>query len=200
MTHSFLELFNQAGLIGKSVIISLIFASIWCWAIIISTSFRLSKLNYALKGRKNAYASRFSKMISLGKKESEIRFDEEPYDMRLFRVSSRLKREAQDLMDYAQSGLSSLAIIASVSPFVGLFGTVWGIMTSFQGIAASKDTSLAVVAPGIAEALLATAIGLAAAIPASIAYNKLKSTHSLLSKRTMRKMEEQAFILMKKEA
>jgi biopolymer transport protein TolQ len=76
-----------------------------------------------------------------------------------------------------------LATVGSAGPFVGLFGTVWGIMTSFQSIAASKNTSLAVVAPGIAEALLATALGLVAAIPATIFYNKLSSQVSRIAQR-----------------
>ena len=78
----------------------------------------------------------------------------------------------------AEGGLPNLAVISSVAPFIGLFGTVWGIMTSFVGIAAAKDTSLAVVAPGIAEALAATAYGLAAAIPASIGYNRIGAAFS----------------------
>ncbi len=83
-------------------------------------------------------------------------------------LDSVIAREAQRVED----GLSLLAIVATASPFIGLFGTVWGIMTAFQAIAAQKNTNLTVVAPSIAEALFATAIGLAAAIPAYIAYNK----------------------------
>jgi biopolymer transport protein TolQ len=84
-------------------------------------------------------------------------------------MSLTLERETETLEKY----LSSLATIGSTAPFVGLFGTVWGIMNSFQSIALTKNTTLAVVAPGIAEALLATALGLVAAIPAVVAYNKL---------------------------
>lgn len=84
-----------------------------------------------------------------------------------------MTRAARDLILKAEAGLPNLAIVSSVAPFVGLFGTVWGIMTSFAGIAEARDTSLAVVAPGIAEALAATAWGLAAAIPASIGYNRI---------------------------
>jgi biopolymer transport protein TolQ len=83
-------------------------------------------------------------------------------------LDSLIAQESQD----AETGLSSLAIVATASPFVGLFGTVWGIMHAFQAIAVQKNTNLSVVAPSIAEALFATAIGLAAAIPAYIAYNK----------------------------
>jgi biopolymer transport protein ExbB/TolQ len=82
-----------------------------------------------------------------------------------------LQSESATLLRHLQSGLSLLATVGSTAPFIGLFGTVWGIMNSFTSIAAAKDTSLAVVAPGIAEALLATAVGLAAAIPAVVFYN-----------------------------
>lgn len=84
-----------------------------------------------------------------------------------------MTRAARMLLTRAEGGLPNLAVISSVARFVGLFGTVWGITVSFSAIAAAKDTSLAVVAPGIAEALAATAIGLAAAIPASIGYNRI---------------------------
>jgi biopolymer transport protein ExbB/TolQ len=88
-----------------------------------------------------------------------------------------------DRLKRLEAGLSLLATVGSTAPFVGLFGTVWGIMNSFTSIAASKDTSLAVVAPGIAEALLATAFGLVAAIPAVIAYNKLATSLSGIAHR-----------------
>ena len=87
-----------------------------------------------------------------------------------------MNRAARQVVRRVDGGLPMLAIIASVSPFIGLLGTVWGIMASFVGIAESRDTSLAIVAPGIAEALAATAYGLAAAIPASIGYNKLAAS------------------------
>jgi biopolymer transport protein TolQ len=86
-------------------------------------------------------------------------------------------------MERIERSLLFLATVGSAAPFVGLFGTVWGIMTSFQAIAATKNTSLTVVAPGIAEALLATALGLLAAIPAVIAYNKLSSSASVIGQR-----------------
>src|SRR5690606_10271525 len=92
------------------------------------------------------------------------------------RVGEAMRRAAQVLLSRLDGGLPSLAVISSVAPFIGLLGTVWGIMTSFASIADVNDTSLAVVAPGIAEALAATAIGLAAAIPASIGYNRLSSS------------------------
>jgi biopolymer transport protein ExbB/TolQ len=91
-----------------------------------------------------------------------------------------------------------LAVVSSVAPFIGLFGTVWGIMNSFVGIAASKDTSLAVVAPGIAEALVVTALGLVAAIPASFAYNRFASVFSSLNRRLSRAIDDHVDMLTHK--
>jgi biopolymer transport protein TolQ len=98
-------------------------------------------------------------------------------------------------MDALESHLAFLASVGSVSPYIGLFGTVWGIMNSFRQIAASHDTSLAVVAPGIAEALFATAMGLVAAIPASIAYNHLSSSVNRIAARLEGFAEEFSAIL-----
>jgi biopolymer transport protein ExbB/TolQ len=89
------------------------------------------------------------------------------------RIIEAMNRNARSVIAAVEGGLPNLAVISSVAPFVGLFGTVWGIMSSFIAIGAAKDTSLAVVAPGIAEALAATAIGLAAAIPASVGYTRI---------------------------
>src|SRR4029077_17037658 len=89
------------------------------------------------------------------------------------RVADSMHRVAQTLLTRMEGGLPNLAVISSVAPFIGLFGTIWGIMASFFAIAESQDTSLAAVAPGIAEALAATALGLATAIPATIGYNRL---------------------------
>ena len=106
-----------------------------------------------------------------------------------------MRRRAREIIDREQAGLANLAVISSVAPFVGLLGTVWGIMTSFIGIAAAKDTSLAVVAPGIAEALAATAVGLAAAIPAAFAYNRLAAAFSAAGRRILNLTEQQAYRL-----
>jgi Biopolymer transport proteins len=104
------------------------------------------------------------------------------------------------LLGRLDRGLPSLAVISSVAPFIGLFGTVWGIMTSFASIADAKDTSLAVVAPGIAEALAATAIGLAAAIPAAMGYNRLSSAIGRLAQSLDHLIEDQAVALMVRSA
>ncbi len=112
------------------------------------------------------------------------------------RVTEAMRRAAREALSSAEGGLPNLAVIASVSPFVGLFGTVWGIMTSFVGIASAKDTSLAVVAPGIAEALAATAWGLAAAIPASIGYTRIGAGFSRAGQKLSHWIEARAVALI----
>ncbi len=191
---SFWALFMHAHLVVKLVMIGLLAASIWCWAIIVDKVllFRrtqaamdrfeetfwsgqsLEELYRALSSRpvtdmsavfvaamrewKRSFENGGRSVASLAQRIDKV-------------VDVTIQREAERL----ESKLLVLATIGSSAPFIGLFGTVWGIMTSFQAIAVSRNTSLAVVAPGIAEALLATAIGLAAAIPAVIAYNKLQA-------------------------
>jgi biopolymer transport protein ExbB/TolQ len=173
----------QADPIVKSVMALLAFASIACWAIIFEKAVRLIGLGRNLKNLEkvateptgsdvprglvqkllNAAHHEAEDGASRGEGRSELR-------ARLERaMRSALKVELQRL----EVGLPFLATVGSAAPFVGLFGTVWGIMNSFTSIAQQKDTSLAVVAPGIAEALFATALGLAAAIPAVIAYNQI---------------------------
>jgi biopolymer transport protein TolQ len=189
-------LFLRADLIVKVVMIMLLAASVWCWAIIIEKVIRIRKLN--------AMASDFEDSFWSGGSLDELyeRIDRRPRDpmaavfvsaMREWRraidkgfastealragLQERIDRVMQVTMaremDRAERHMTFLASTGSTAPFIGLFGTVWGIMNSFQSIAATKNTSLAVVAPGIAEALFATALGLVAAIPAVVAYNKL---------------------------
>ena len=191
---SLITLFLQAHIVVKLVIIGLLLASVWTWAIIVDKTFlyarvrrgmdhfekvfwsgqSLEDLYRSLTGRTpTAMASVFVAAMREWKRSFEAgarspiglqtRIDK-VLDVTIVRETDRLERR-----------LLFLATVGSAAPFIGLFGTVWGIMTSFQAIAASKNTSLAVVAPGIAEALLATALGLLAAIPAVIAYNKLSN-------------------------
>jgi biopolymer transport protein TolQ len=185
------SLFMQAGFVVKLVMLGLLGASVWTWAMVVDkvVSYRkarkqldsfeqvfwsgqsLEELYRSLSERQvSGMAAIFVGAMREWKKSFE-RGARSPIglQMRIDRAMDvTLARETETL----EARLSSLATIGSAAPFVGLFGTVVGIMTSFQGIAASKSTNLAVVAPGIAEALLATAIGLVAAIPAVIAYNK----------------------------
>ena len=188
-----LGMFMQASFIVKLVMLMLLGASVWCWAIIVNktimyTRFRrgmdkfeqtfwsgtsLEELYTSLSSRPaEGMASLFVAAMREWKRSvSSIGSSFMGLQARIDKVLDvSISREVERL----ESNLLFLATVASAGPFVGLFGTVWGIMTSFRSIAASKNTSLAVVAPGIAEALLATALGLFAAIPALVAYNKLQ--------------------------
>ncbi|MBC2861070.1 MULTISPECIES: protein TolQ [Stappia] len=199
---SFFALFLQAHLVVKLVMLGLVLASIWCWAIIVDkwllftrtkrqmnrfeTVFwsgqSLEELYRTLSGRANhSMAALFIAAMREWKRSHEgARPAIASLRQRIDRVMDvTIAREAERL----EARLLVLATVGSAAPFIGLFGTVWGIMTSFQAIAASKNTNLAVVAPGIAEALLATALGLLAAIPAVIAYNKLSADAGKLSAR-----------------
>ncbi len=195
-------LFMQAGFIVKLVMIGLMGASVWTWAIVIDkylsyararrqfdqfeqvfwSGQSLEELYRTLAERNNTgLAAIFVAAMREWKKSFE-RGARSPIglQMRIDRAMDvTMSRESEAL----ESRLSSLATIGSAGPFIGLFGTVIGIMTSFQAIAGSNNASLAVVAPGIAEALLATAIGLVAAIPAVIAYNKFSGEAGKLGAR-----------------
>ena len=211
---SFLSLFLQAHIVVKLVMLGLVFASVWCWGIIIDKTLlyartrramdhfekvfwsgqSLEDLYRTLSGRANdAMAALFVAAMREWKRSHE---GGKPaignLTQRIDRVMDvTIAREQERL----ESNLLVLATVGSAGPFIGLFGTVWGIMTAFQGIAASKNTSLAVVAPGIAEALFATALGLLAAIPAVIAYNRLSSDAGHLSARMEGFADEFAAIL-----
>ena len=116
------------------------------------------------------------------------------------RISDAMARAARELLTRSEGGLPNLAVISSVAPFVGLFGTVWGIMSSFAAIGQAQDTSLATVAPGIAESLAATAYGLAAAIPASIGYNRIGAAYARLGQEMASFVEERALALLSRPA
>jgi biopolymer transport protein TolQ len=193
---SFFALFMQADWVVKGVMIGLILASLGSWAVILDKLFRFNTLNRA--------ADRFEEQVSGGRSLEDVAGEagaNPPHALpRMLQAALKEWREAKTramtenqtaflvaridrILDAmiaretakVEEGLGSLAIVATASPFIGLFGTVWGIMHAFQSIALSKNTSLAVVAPSIAEALFATAIGLIAAIPAYIAYNKFST-------------------------
>ena len=170
-------LFLQAGLVGKSVMVILLLASIWCWLLILegwiaSRGFRLA----AQRAASGDIRPLVCDVFLAGEAAHAKTIKGEAVGESRQRLIEAMNRAARQVVRRVDGGLPMLAIIASVSPFIGLLGTVWGIMASFIGIAESRDTSLAVVAPGIAEALAATAYGLAAAIPASIGYNKLAAS------------------------
>jgi biopolymer transport protein TolQ len=191
---SIFTLFWQAHWIVKSVMIGLMACSVWVWAIAIDKIILYARTTRAMDGFEQTFWSGQSleelyRMVSArpnhsmaalfvaAMREWKRSFEGAPrsfagLQMRIEKVMDvTIMREIERL----ERRLLVLATVGSAGPFIGLFGTVWGIMTSFQSIAASKNTSLAVVAPGIAEALFATAIGLVAAIPATIFYNKFSS-------------------------
>ena len=191
---SIFTLFWQAHWIVKSVMIGLMACSVWVWAIAVDKIILYARTSRAMDGFEQTFWSGQSleelyRMVSArpnhsmaalfvaAMREWKRSFEGPPrsfagLQMRIEKVMDvTIMREIERL----ERRLLVLATVGSAGPFIGLFGTVWGIMTSFQSIAASKNTSLAVVAPGIAEALFATAIGLVAAIPATIFYNKFAS-------------------------
>ncbi len=186
-------LFMEAGPVVKAVIVMLLAASLWCWIIIFEALWTLGRLRRAIRREgadKGRTAELIGRIFAAGREEAYAAQGSAAEADRRSAITAAMKRRAQELVESGQRGLPNLAVIASVAPFVGLFGTVWGIMTSFAGIAAAKDTSLAVVAPGIAEALAATAIGLAAAIPAAFAYNRLIAAFGLASRALNRRIED----------
>jgi len=180
---SFLGLFLQADPIVKGVMILLVIASIACWTVVFEKIVRLAAARRQAKAfetmvRSGGTLDTTLKGIAGHVVQAAIEAwrDQDSSETRAERREriERAMRGALGLeMKRLRTGLSLLATSGSTAPFVGLFGTVWGIMNSFSSIARSQDTSLAVVAPGIAEALFATAIGLVVAIPAVMAYNKL---------------------------
>lgn len=179
--HSILGLILQAGPIVQGVMGALVLASIICWTIMIEKGFLLAGLQREIKrlgvtGEGDAVngeglAARIQRAAA--REWAEGRDGGESRAEYRERIERAMRETLTTSLRRAQHGTAFLATTGAVGPFVGLFGTVWGIMGSFQGIAQMHDTSLAVVAPGIAEALLATAIGLFAAIPAVIGYNRI---------------------------
>ena len=188
---SLMQLFLRADFVVKSVIIILIAASVYSWALIFekyrlfqriekTTSnfedkFWKSKSaesfynNFANRDKDpvaNIFQSAMTELIKTKSKSSSIQSN---------RVSRIIEISADKEIKLIEKHFTFLATVGATAPFIGLFGTVWGIMNSFQSIAISRNTSLAIVAPGIAEALFATALGLLAAVPAVIAYNKFNS-------------------------
>ncbi|MEX6507099.1 protein TolQ [Jiella sp. M17.18] len=196
------DLFWHASFIVKLVMIGLLLASIWSWAIIIDKTMRYGSFHRQLNKFESHFwsgqsleelyhslsESRTSGMGALfvaAMREWKKSFEKgarSPIGLQT-RIEKAMDVTLAREMDGLESRLGFLATVGSAAPFIGLFGTVIGIMTSFQAIAGSQQTSLAVVAPGIAEALLATAIGLVAAIPAVVAYNKLSSDAGKLGMR-----------------
>jgi len=180
---SFYGLLMQADPVVKGVMLGLALASVACWAIIFEKMIRLSWLKRQVRGLEAVARNGISESSErglvkklLGSAEEELRDGDSRGEDRTA-VRARLERAMRGTLkselQRQESGLPFLATIGSSAPFIGLFATVWGIMNSFTAIGQQQDTSLATVAPGIAEALFATALGLAAAIPAVMAYNAI---------------------------
>ena len=194
---SILSLVTSSDFVGKSVIFVLILASVMTWAVIISKILNYSSLKRKMKAFEDIFWSGqvldelYEKVkqsidnplsavfVSAIKECKKSKGDEKKTEILRIgqkeRIIASMHLSRNREVEHLEKKLGFLATVGSAAPFIGLFGTVWGIMHSFQSIAASKNTTLAVVAPGIAEALLATAIGLFAAIPATIFYNYLSS-------------------------
>jgi len=196
---SLIQLFLRADFVVKSVIIILVAASVYSWALIFdkyklfkrieksttsfeekfwksksAESFYNSLTNREKDPVANIFQSAMTELIKTKSKSSAVQSN---------RVSRILEISADREINLIEKHFTFLATVGSTAPFIGLFGTVWGIMNSFQSIAISRNTSLAIVAPGIAEALFATALGLLAAIPAVVAYNKFNSDSKKYSSR-----------------
>jgi biopolymer transport protein TolQ len=213
-SFSLLSLFWQAHIVVKLVMVGLLVASVWCWAIIVDKWM----LYAAMKRQMDRFEETFWSGQSLEQLYEQVAA-RDPHGLgALFVAAMREWKRTYEGGARSLSGLVSrvdrvmdvtlarevdrlerrllvLATVGSAAPFIGLFGTVWGIMSAFQAIAASKNTNLAVVAPGIAEALLATALGLLAAIPAVMFYNKFAAQVSRLSTRMEGFADEFAAIL-----
>jgi biopolymer transport protein ExbB len=177
-----LSMFMNAGPISKVVMAVLVIASIGVWVLIIDGVFVARRISKSLQASRRGESEGVLGPILLeGRKAVQTTLPNEKDEERRERVLKFMTRAGNEWIASASAGLPSLAIVSSVGPFVGLFGTVWGIISSFSRIAEMQDTSLTVVAPGIAEALAATAFGLGAAIPASIGYNRIGVTFSNLN-------------------
>ncbi|MDC0944561.1 protein TolQ [Candidatus Pelagibacter sp.] len=183
---SLINLFLKADIIVKTVIISLIACSIYSWAIIFDKIKMFKKINlsseefeekfWRSKSAETFYNSLPSDvedpMASLFKESMQGLIKSKSKTNLVEKMGGILEVGIEKQISKIEKGFTFLATVGSTAPFIGLFGTVWGIMNSFQSIAISRNTSLAIVAPGIAEALFATALGLLAAIPAVVAYNR----------------------------
>ena len=196
---SLINLFIRADIIVKSVIILLIACSVYSWAIIIDKFKLFKKINISSEEFEekfwrsksaetfhNSLPSNIDDPMTLLFKESMQGLLKSKSKINLVeKMDGILEIGIEKQMSKIEKGFTFLATVGSTAPFIGLFGTVWGIMNSFQSIAISRNTSLAIVAPGIAEALFATALGLLAAIPAVVAYNKFNND----SKKYSQKLE-----------
>ncbi len=186
---SIIQLFIREDIVVKSVLAILIVSSIYSWAVIFEKIMLFKKINRSTQDFENKFwksksAESFyntlpdnirDPMANMFKNSMQVLLKSKRSSNLDEKMSRMLEINIEQQMEKIENGYTYLATIGSTAPFIGLFGTVWGIMNSFQSIAISRNTSLAIVAPGIAEALFATALGLLAAIPAVMAFNKFTS-------------------------
>ena len=186
---SILQMFIRADIIVKSVIIILIVSSVYSWAVIFEKIKLFKKINSSSQDFENKFWKSKSAELFYNNLPTNVEdpmtnvFKSSMQVLLKYKKSSTLDEKMSNMleinigqqMEKIEKKYTFLATVGSTAPFIGLFGTVWGIMNSFQSIAISRNTSLAIVAPGIAEALFATALGLLAAIPAVVAFNKFTS-------------------------
>ena len=196
---SIIQLFVRADVIIKSVLIILVASSIYSWAIIIEKIRLFKRINLSTEEFENKFwksksaesfynnlpANVNDPMANVFKDSMQVLLKSKRSSNLNEKMSRMLEITIEEQMESIEKSYTFLATVGSTAPFIGLFGTVWGIMNSFQSIAISRNTSLAIVAPGIAEALFATALGLLAAIPAVVAYNKFNND----SKKYLQKLE-----------
>ena len=194
---SLMSLFLRADIVVKSVIIILIAASIYSWAIIIEKFKMFKRIDQSTvefeekfwksKSAESFYnnlpANKDDPMSNVFRKTMQVVLKSRSRSNLNEKLTGLLESNIETEVNFLEKNFSFLATVGSTAPFIGLFGTVWGIMNSFQSIAVSRNTSLAIVAPGIAEALFATALGLLAAIPAVIAFNKFNNDSKKYSQR-----------------
>jgi len=199
---SFLELFLQAHIVVQAVMLGLLIASVWSWAIVVEKLFAFRRARresdyfenmfwsgqsldelYGALARSKTITTAALFVAAMREWKRSVEGNIRALGGIQLRVDKVMDVTINREMERLDRRLLFLATVGATAPFVGLFGTVWGIMTSFQAIAVSKNTSLAVVAPGIAEALFATALGLLAAIPAVIFYNKFSADSAQISHR-----------------
>jgi biopolymer transport protein ExbB/TolQ len=200
----------HADPVVQGVLIILVLASVACWAIILEKTIRLSRLSREVRRLRQAetrplHAPSTSGLLHILLTAAEREADDggtrsEPRSELRARLEAAMRSALKAELQRLEVGLPFLATVGSAAPFVGLFGTVWGIVNSFTSIAQQKDTSLAVVAPGIAEALIATALGLAAAIPAVVAYNQIAVSLGRASARANTSIVEIAKLLTRPHA
>jgi biopolymer transport protein ExbB/TolQ len=178
---------------------TLVLASVWTWFLILDGVFVVLRVSHALKSaRAGGPIGVLWPLAAESEKALRVALPGETRVQTNERVSKRMTAAAREFLIAARGELSNLAIVSSVGPFVGLFGTVWGIMSSFASIAQTQETGLTVVAPGIAEALAATAYGLAAAIPAAIGYNRIGAAFSQMGDEVSRFATHDAIVLAKR--